>query len=172
MNNLEIVNLLQRITGITALFLITLHIYLGSSKKFLKFHMWNGILAYTFILIHPLLLIVYKYLYISKIDPFYVFTDVCLLCDGKYEYLINFGRLAFYFLTIGVLASYFRNINDWLKINWRKLHILNYFAFYFVSIHSYNIGTDATTKLFLIFFWACQVIVATVIIKKIKSLLI
>lgn len=172
MTNLEIVNLVQRITGIAAFSLITLQIFLSSNRKFVKFHMLNGILAYTFIFMHPVLMVVYKYLYSSKLDPFYVFTDVCVLCDGVYEYYINFGRLAFYLLTTAVIAAKFRKISEWLNNNWRKLHILNYVAFYFVSIHAYNIGSDSTTKLFLTFFWLCQIIVAGVIVKRIKGLLV
>lgn len=159
MSNLEIINLVQRITGITAFVLITLQIYLSSSRKLIKYHMLNGILAYFFVFLHPVLMIVYRYILYQKMDPFYVFTDACLLCDGAYEYYINFGRIAFYLITIAVIAVKFRYINNWLKTNWRKLHILNYVAFYFVSIHAYSLGSDSSTKLFIYFFWLAQAIV-------------
>jgi len=168
MTNLEIITLLQRITGIIAFSLLTLQIYLSSNRKFIKFHMLNGILAYTFIFLHPVLMIVYKYIYSSKFDPFYVFTDICVLCDGVYEYYINFGRTAFYLVTIAVIAVKFRDVNTWLKIHWRKLHMLNYVAFYFVSIHAYNIGTDSSTKLFTYFFWLAQVVVLYRLLLKLK----
>ncbi|MDP3918166.1 MAG: hypothetical protein Q8Q30_03270 [Candidatus Woesebacteria bacterium] len=159
MTNLEIVTLLQRITGITAFALLTLQIYLSSSHKFIKYHKLNGILAYTFVFLHPVLMIFFRYFLYQKIDPFYVFTDVCLLCNNVYEYYINFGRIAFYAVTTAIIAVKFRTVNDWLKIHWRKLHMLNYVAFYAVSIHAYKLGTDSSTKLFIYFFWLAQAVV-------------
>ena len=178
MTNLEIVVLLQRITGLIAFSLLTLQIYLSSSNKFIKYHMLNGILAYTFIFLHPLLMIVFRYFLYQKIDPFYVFTDVCLLCEGSYEYYINFGRIAFYLVTIAVIAVKYkqslasfagRNINDWLKVHWRKLHMLNYVAFYAISIHAYKLGSDSSTKLFTYFFWLAQAIVLYRLLLKLKK---
>lgn len=177
MNNLELINLLQRITGITAFALITLQIFLSSNRKFLKFHMLNGILAYTFVFVHPILMIIYRYLYTSEIDPFYVYTDLCVLCDGTYEFYVNLGRIAFYLITITVFTAKFRKgimflgktTSDWIVNNWRKLHVINYITFYLVSFHSYNIGTDSINKLFVYFFWICQVVVLGVLLKKLRE---
>lgn len=167
MTNLEIVNLLQRITGLTAFALITLQIYMSTNRKFLKLHMLNGILAYTFVFLHPLLMVVYRYFANHKIDPFYVYTDLCVLCDGTYETYINFGRIAFYLITLTVVTAKFRNISAWVSNNWRKLHIINYVVFYLVSIHAYNVGTDFLSQIFIYLFWFCQAIVAYAIIKRI-----
>lgn len=169
MTDLQIINLLQRITGITAFVLLTLQIYLSSSKKLIKYHMLNGILAYFFVFLHPVLMIVYRYVMYQKRDPFYVFTDVCILCDGVYEYYINFGRIAFYLITIAVIAVKFRYLSTWLKNNWRKLHILNYVAFYFVSIHAYSLGSDSSNKLFIFLFWVCQAVVLYRLLLKLKK---
>lgn len=169
MTDLQIINLLQRITGITAFVLITLQIYLSSSRKLIKYHMANGILAYTFVFLHPVLMIVYRYILYQKMDPFYVFTDACLLCDGAYEYYINFGRIAFYLITIAVIAVKFRYLDAWLKNNWRKLHILNYVAFYAISIHAYKLGTDSSTKIFIFLFWVCQAVVLYRLLLKLKK---
>ena len=170
MTNLEIINLLQRITGMLALGLITLQIYLGASRKAIWFHRINGILAYIFVFLHPLLLVFYDYVAFGRFDPLYVFVDVCLLCDSIRESLINLGRIAFYLITVAVIAIKFREFSSWLKTNWRKLHVLNYLAFYFVSFHSINIGTDSKSSLFLVYFWICQIIVLCSIIQKLKTL--
>lgn len=132
--------------------------------------MLNGILAYTFIFLHPILMILYRYSYSSDFDPFYVYTDVCVLCDGAYEHFVNLGRIAFYITTLTVITARFKNyFSNWIKNNWRKLHVLNYVAFYFVSIHAYNLGTDSINKLFIYFFWLCQLIVLISIFKKLSE---
>lgn len=177
--NIDTINLLQRITGLTAFALIFIQIVLGSNMDYwkskfgtwpLKIHTTNGLIAYTFIFLHPLLMVLYVYSYSSNFDPFYVYTDVCLLCDGTYEYYINFGRLAFLSATVAVTAGLFRGANLWMRQNWRKLHILNYFAFYFVSIHSYNVGTDSATNIFQFLFWMAQIVVAGSILKNFKRI--
>lgn len=178
MISIEIINLLQRITGLTAFALLFIQLVVGSNmdyfrsklgEKALKIHIVNGILTYLFILLHPLLMVLMMYVGYSKLDPFYVFVDICVLCDGIYEYYINFGRLAFLFTTIAVFAGLFRGVNMWMRKNWRKLHILNYFAFYFVSIHSYNIGSDSSDPLFTYIFWTAQIVVLVSVVKKLKE---
>lgn len=169
MTSLEIINLLQKITGIIALGLLALQIYLGANRKNIKFHMLNGIFTYTFVFLHPVLFLLYRYFTIGKLDPLYIFVDVCVLCQGIYEHYINLGRVGFYLVTIAVIAVKFRNISNWLKTNWRKLHILNYLAFYFVSFHSIFIGTDSRKPLFLIYFVILQIIVLETIVKRLKT---
>lgn len=149
MTNLEIVNLLQRITGIVALGLLALQIYRGTNK----------FLVYAFVFIHPVFYLITKYFTYRKIDFYYTFVDTCVLCPSTYDYFINFGRLAFYLVTITVFIVYFKNTSNWLKTNWKKLYFLNYIAFYFVSIHSILLGTDAKKPLFLAYFIILQIIV-------------
>lgn len=181
MSNLELINLLQRITGLTAFVLLFVQIILGSNMDFwrakfgsiaLKIHIANGLLAYLFIFLHPTLMIAFRYLLYQKIDPIYVFTDACILCDGVYEYYINFGRLAFISVTIAVFAGLFRGYDKFMRLNWRKFHMLNYLAFYFVSIHAYNIGTDSSTKLFVYLFWFFQIVVLYIVLSKLRQLLL
>ena len=170
MSTSEKLILLQRLTGIIALGLITLQIYLGANRKLIWLHKINGILAYSFIFLHPILYLLSRKIIFGRFDFYYVFVDVCLLCDKPYDYLINFGRLGFLSITIAVLAVKFRNISDWLKANWRKLHVLNYLAFYFVSIHSITIGTDSRSTWFLVYFAVCQLIVLISIINRLRTL--
>lgn len=159
MTNIELVNILQRSSGIIALGLLTFQIYLGASRKNIKLHMINGILTYFFVFLHPITYLLFRYFAIGKIDPLYVFIDVCVLCQGVYEHYLNLGRIAFYLVTTAVIAVKFKNISSWLKANWRKLHVLNYLAFYIVSVHSILIGTDAKNSVFLAYFIILQIIV-------------
>lgn len=106
----------------------------------------------------------------GKFDPFYVYTDLCVLCNGTYEYFVNFGRIAFYITTVTVITARFKSyLANWIKNNWRKLHIINYVAFYFVSIHAYNLGSDTSKWWFIYLFWFCQALVLYVILKRIKG---
>jgi hypothetical protein len=145
-------------------------------KKFgsnaLKIHIANGLLAYLFIFIHPALMIVFRYYLYRKIDPYYVFTDICLLCEKPYDYYINFGRLAFISVTVAVFAGLLRGYDKFMRLNWRKFHSLNYLAFYFVSLHVHFIGTDSTAKLFIYFFWLAQIVVLYIILSKLRQLLL
>ncbi|WKZ25907.1 MAG: hypothetical protein QY322_01205 [bacterium] len=187
MTNLEIINLLQRITGITAFALITLQVFLSTDRKYLRFHMISGIFAYTFILLHPLLFVIYRYFLSGEIDPFYVFVDFCVMCgNNKYEWFLSLGRFAFYIFTIAVIVAKYKQslasfsgrngfllfgkkVDQWLAVNWRKLHMLNYLAFIFVSAHSINVGTDVTKPWFMIFFWFCQAIFMYAVVKRLRE---
>ena len=170
MTTLEIVSLAQRSAGIIAISLMALQIFLGATRKNVKLHMTLGILAYSFVLLHPILMIVMRRLTVNQLDPFYVFVDVCVLCDGLYETILNFGRIGFWLVTIAVVAAKFRNINEWLKNNWRKLHPLNYLAFFIVSYHAKNIGTDSTKLWFNIYFIFLQIVVLYSAFIRVKTL--
>ncbi|EKE06130.1 MAG: hypothetical protein ACD_19C00079G0035 [uncultured bacterium] len=177
MTNLELITLLQRITGLTAFVLLFIQIVLGSNMDFLrkrfgsialKIHTANGLLSYLFIFTHPTLMIAFRHFLYGKIDPYYVFTDLCLLCEKPYDYYINFGRLAFVSVTIAVFAGLSRGYDKFMRLHWRKFHSLNYLAFYFVSLHVHFIGTDSTVKLFTYFFWIAQIVVFYSIINRLR----
>jgi predicted ferric reductase len=84
---------------------------------------------------------------------------------------LNFGKLALLFITTGVLVGYFRT-KPFLRRNWRKLHILNYLAFIFVAVHSWNLGTDVKSFPFVATFFLANVVVNALIIRKLYLLLI
>ena len=119
---------IQRILGLTAFCLLFSQIVIGFfmdtlSRKLgdwvFKFHIFEGMLAYFLILLHPWAL---------KLDPFYIFTDFCVLCSSKLELFYTFGRVSFWLVTVVVIAGLFKS--------WRKWHILSYLAFLVISIHS------------------------------------
>ncbi|MEK7472865.1 MAG: hypothetical protein AAB625_02380 [Patescibacteria group bacterium] len=151
MTRLGIVNLTQSITAIIAFIFLTLQIY--SNAKIFK------ILTYFFIFIQPILIIISIYFLYARFDPFYMYTDLCLLCGKKYEYDINFLRIAFYAVSFAVFAPYFKNINNWFKTNWKLLRYLYYLGFYSLSIYLYNTSPFSNSKLFIILFYLAQAVV-------------
>lgn len=130
-----------------------------------KFHIAEGIFTYLFILGHPLLFVLLNYKLKGAVDPFYVYTDICLICKPLIEYYYTFGRVAFWFLTIGVAAGYFRT-HPWLRVHWLKFHILNYLAFYLIALHAYFAGSDVQTTPFVWFYWLAVGVVSGSIVYK------
>lgn len=178
-NRFILVNSIQRILGLMAFGAITFQITLGSNMDYfrkvlagsaLKFHIINGLFTYFLVFSHPLMWIILNYFMRGKIDIYFPFADVCLLCKSWLDWVYNFGRLAFWSITIAVFAGLFRGYDKFMRLNWKKFHMLNYVAFYFVSIHAYNIGTDSITRLFFYFFWLCQILVGYSAVKKLKNL--
>lgn len=166
-NRVLIANLFQKSLGLIAFFLLTFQITFREKIE-IKYHKLNGIFTYFFVFLHPATWIVWNYFLRGNIDVYYPFIDVCGLCKPKVEYFYNLGRLGFWSITFAVVAARLVTIiNDkWLNKNWRKVHLLNYLAFYFVSIHAFFIGSDTKAFLFNIFFLTSQFLVLNTILKK------
>lgn len=165
MITIETINLVQRITTIIALVLLSLQIYTNNSKKILVY------LTYTFIFVQPLLVILSRYIFNSHLDPFYMYTDLCVMCDGKTEYYINFLRIAFYSASLAIFAPLLKNESKWLKKNWKLLEYLYYAGFYSLSLYLYNTGPIVKEKWFVYVFWIAQIAVLVSIVKEIKKLI-
>lgn len=175
-----LINLLQRLLGLVAFSLIFSQVILGLFMGRLtqklgawiyKFHITEGIFTYLFILGHPFMFVLLNYKLKGTIDPFYVYTDICLICKPFIEYFYTFGRIAFWFLTIGVTAAYFRT-HPWLRIHWLKFHILNLLAFYLIALHAYFVGSDVRAVPFIWFYWLAVSVVSGGLVYKIVSPLI
>ena len=141
-NQPSLLKFFQRTAGLLGFSFLFIQIVLGAlmkkwieffGSKIFKFHVTQGILGYGFVLIHLL----FQYLVLfsfSGFANFWKFTNPW----------INLGRVAFIFLTVGVLAAYFR-AKPVFQRNWRLFHIFNYFVFFLVAIHAGKIGTDVKT---------------------------
>ncbi|HJX58926.1 hypothetical protein A2V61_01360 [Candidatus Woesebacteria bacterium RBG_19FT_COMBO_47_8] len=160
LNNLLVVNLIQRVVGLVAFVLLFWQVVLGSfMQKWIeklgawvfKWHLTEGAVAYSLILLHPLALLVFNYIARHVIDPFYVFTDFCLMCKTRPEFFYTLGRLSFWLVSAAVLAAKLRTL-PWWRENWRKFHILNYAVFLLVAVHSFFIGSDSRSFPFVIFY--------------------
>lgn len=173
-------NFLGRLSGIFIFTLLFIQIILGAymeklSSKFggwiFKVHAIQGLVIYLLALIHPLFLLIFNFKVFHIIDPFYIYTQVCFLCKNKSEFLYTFGRLAIWFLTIGVFVAIFRSSDSWLNKNWRKLHTLNYLVFFFVAIHGYFLGGDFNVfPLNYLFYTSVITVLSTIILKLFKKI--
>ena len=161
-NQVLLINLFQRILGLLAFTLLFVQIITGSYMEKLKnkfggwilnFHLFNGKLLYILVLAHPAMYMMYLYKIKGVLDPFYIYIDLCVLCKGNLEHFYNFGRIALWLITAGIIAAVFRGSDPFLKKNWRKFHILNYLAFFLIAIHLRGVGTDAVVMPFSAFYW-------------------
>lgn len=173
-NPVILINVLQRITGLVAFTLIFIQIVLGSLMQkwteklggwVFKFHLIEGAIAYTLILAHPLLFVFLNFKITGVFDPFYVFTQICVICKDSFEYFYTFGRISFWLITLAVLAAKLRT-QPWFQIHWRKFHVLNYVAFFFIVAHSFFVGTDVRTAPFSWFYFLAITTVVGIIIYK------
>jgi hypothetical protein len=164
------INFFQRIFGILAFVLIFWQIVLGAFMgKWVKnlgswlflFHRLEGTAIFLLIILHPALFGLFRYKIFHVIDPFYIYTQFCALCDKRLELYYSFGRYAFWLVTFAVLAAVFKTADPWLKKNWRKAHIVGYAAFFLVAAHLKLAGTDAANPLFVKFFWPAVGVVGT-----------
>ena len=177
-NKVLLVNFFQRILGLTAFTLIFIQIILGSFMSkwieklgtwIFKFHITQEPIAYILIFLHPLMTVFVNYFTGRGLDPFYVFIDVCILCDGKFEWLYNFGRIGFWLITIAVIAALFRTSTPFLRLHWKKFHVLNYVAFYVIWFHSIKLGQDVGTPPFGYFHGPSIIIVSAIVIVKLSK---
>ena len=156
-NQVLLIGLFQRILGLLAFTLLFIQIFLGAfmgrlteklGEWVFNFHLFNGKLLYTLILLHPALYMLYLFKIKGVLDPFYIYSDLCVLCKGNFEHFYNLGRVALWLITAGIIAAVFRASHPFLKKNWHKFHLLNYFAFFLIAIHSKVLGTDISTTPF------------------------
>jgi len=137
-----------------------------------SFHIFNGILLYALVLLHPAFYMLFLYKLKGVLNPFYIYSDLCVLCTGNLEHFINFGRVALWLITAGIIAAVFRASGPFLKKYWRKFHLLNYFAFFLIAIHSKVLGTDVSITPFKwIYFFGIATAAFTLVVKYIFPLL-
>ena len=113
--------------------------------------------AYLFVFIQPILIILGRYFLYRRIDPFYMYTDLCVLCDGKLEYYINFLKITFYSVSIAIFAPFFHKS--------KLFDYLYFIGFYSLSIYIFTTSPFNNLILFKLFFWLCQFEVLVTIIK-------
>ena len=171
---------IQRLLGLTAFVLLFWQVLLGSNMEWFtnrvggwvfRFHIVEGVVIYTLVFLHPVMFLVFNYFQGKGFDPFYVFTQICVLCPNRLELYYTLGRVSFWLLTIAVFAGLFRAATPFMRANWRKFHVLNYLVFLIIGIHGLSIGTDFMTEPFFGFaIVAYLVVLYIVIIKKLPQL--
>ncbi len=156
----SIMNFLQRVTGLSLFVLLFVQIILGAfmpkiSEKLggwvFNFHVFEGRLIYILAILHPISLVLFNHYIGLRLDPFVAFINVCLLCQNLRGYYYTIGIVSFWLLSIAVSAAVLRKTNNWLKMNWRKFHVLNYAVFLLVGAHGFLLGTDFRVQPFYTF---------------------
>lgn len=175
------INWLQRLAAVLAFSLLFVQVILGAfmeslTEKFggwiFKLHVYQGVVSYALVIIHPLLFLGLNFKDKGVIDPFYVFTDFCAICSTPLELWYTFGRISFWLITVAVFAAIMRK-QAWWRIHWRKFHVLNYLAFLLIAIHARFAGTDALTPPFVWIYWFAVVsVLATFIYKYVRPALL
>jgi len=172
-NHVTLTNLIQRFFGLAAFVLLFVQLILGAfmsrwiekmGEWIFKFHLFEGVLIYFLVLLHPIFFMIFNHFAGSGWNPYAVFVNVCLLCKTPLDYYYTLGRISFWLLTVVVLASIFRKATPWLRANWRKLHVFNYVVFLLVGLHGFLTGTDFRIQPFYLFAIISYTIVACVVI--------
>ena len=168
-NKSVLMNLIQRILALCAFILLFWQIIIGAyinrfTKKLggwvFKFHVIEGVAVYLLVLMHPIFFVLTNYFGGRGLDPFYVFTQVCVLCSGT-ELFYTLGRVSFWLISITVFAGLFRAA---------KFHIINYLVFLIIGIHGFLIGTDFRVMPFFAFAIFAYLVVICVVIQKLPAL--
>ena len=131
-----------------------------------KFHIFQGLTIYGLVLAHILAFALSDYFANRGVDPFYIVTDFCLLCGTSREFYLTLGRLSFWLITVSVFAGFFRTATPFMRVYWRKFHILNYLLFLLIGIHGFFLGTDFTSMPFFAFAIVAYIVVLVVIVMK------
>ena len=169
-----IFNFLLRYSALVALVFLSIEIFIGAFKNSLvnkfgqgvsKFHTINGTLTYILIFLHPLSLFIGRFLERRVIDPFFVYSDFCVICETRPELYLSLGRFAFWLVSFAFLAALLRS-KGWWKDNWKYLHTLNYLVFALVAFHAWKIGSDIHQYVFIFaYFGALLLVVASILYK-------
>ncbi len=149
------VNLVQRVLGLTIFVLMFWQIWTE------RLDSW--VFIYTLVVLNLLFFGLANYFAGHGLDPFYVFTDVCVLCSNRFELLYTLGRLVFWLLTISVFAGLFKVKG--------KFSALNYAAFLLIGIQGFFLWIDFRTPPFFYFAVVAYLLVLYTIARKIPGII-
>ncbi|HJY98925.1 MAG TPA: hypothetical protein VJ227_04380 [Patescibacteria group bacterium] len=168
-------NLAQRVLGLLVFVLLFSQLMIGANMHWFidklgawvfKFHIVEGVTIYTLVVLHTIGFLLFNYFSGKGFDPFYVFLGFCILCENATELLYTLGRISFWLLTIAVFAGLLRTATPFLRIHWRKFHVLNYLVFLLVGVHGFFVGTDFRTMPFFIVGAGAYLFVLMIVIKR------
>lgn len=174
LNSNTILTFLQRLFGLWAFTLLFFQVILGSymfkvaqrlGSWVHKVHITQGLFAYALTFFHPFVYFIILAETSKKINPFYIYTDFCILCKTRPELFSSFGRVSFWVLTLTVTAALLRTMPIF-RNKWKFFHYLNYVAFFAVGIHAWGIGSDVHTPPYLWFHVGAMVVVSLIVLAK------
>ena len=169
-NRAVLINTFQRITGVVAIILLGYQVLLGGlmdkwvqflGSKAYRLHVVQGLVAYGFFFVHPILNSLLIYVTDDRIVSSFIpyFTT-------QRELDMAYGVIGFYLITLAVVAGYFRT-RPFFRRNWSKFHYLNYFAFFFSFYHSLKLGTTVYMMPFALSYWIVFTLVSGVFARRV-----
>ena len=156
-----IVFIMMAVQIITASFMDALKRKFGDNIS--KFHFVQGVIIYSFILVHILSFLLTLTFSRRIIDPFYIFSDFCILCKEKHELFLSLGRFSFWLITLTGITSLLKKHPSLIK-NWRLLHYFNYIVFVLVLIHAKFIGSDIASNFYSPVFYLFSLMVFIIMV--------
>jgi predicted ferric reductase len=135
--------LFRGLTGWLALSFILIQLLIGTfiefwtkvlGKNIIKIHKLITIFIIILVFIHPLTFVLINFKIKGIFDPFYVFTDICVMCKNIFEFNYTFGRISFWLIMFTIFAKLFPS-EGWFKKYSKNIHALNYLAFVFILLH-------------------------------------
>jgi len=179
-NSVTLTNFIQRFLGLGAFTLLFVQLILGGFMEYwteklgawvFSFHIFEGILIYSLALLHPIIFMAYNHYVGLGWNPYAVFINACILCQTPLDFYYTLGMVSFWLLTITVFAGLFRTSSPWMRLNWRKLHVLNYLVFLIVALHGFLTGTDFKVQPYFSFaILAFAIVLGVIIFKEIPRL--
>jgi methionine sulfoxide reductase heme-binding subunit len=161
-----------RATGLIAYSLLLFQIVVGANLEWwlqklgaraYRFHIFQGLFAYAFLLMHPLLNSAFIYLVTASLSN--AVFSVLPSAENQRDLFMNLGRLALVLLTVAVGAARLRT-SPFFRRNWLYFHYLNYVAFIFVFFHAQLLGSDVSSFPFNLVFYAGGALVFGIIVQK------
>lgn len=109
--------------------------------KVLRWHIWEGVVAYVFALLHPMLL--FASIKLIGLSYFGVLTSLPELLKLYWAT----GILAFLLLTLAVLSGLLSQ-SRFIVRHWKKVHYLTYLVLPLILYHSWQIGSHVQSTMF------------------------
>ncbi len=139
-----------------------------------NFILFDEFISFLFIAVYQFSFLLVNYFARHGLDPFYVFTDVCVLCANKFEAFNTLARVSFWLLAASNIAWIFKDSSKWLKTNWEKLQTLNYLSFFLMGALLFFTVPGAIKSPFVFFYTSAItiaiVLTASMVFKFVKSL--
>lgn len=157
-NPVFLLGYMQRLTALLAFIMMADQIITGTfmpriTEKlggwFFQYHITLGAITYALIIAHPLLYLINLTYATRSFDPFYIFSDFCVICVTVDQLYISLGRIGFWLAIVAGLAAIFRVKIFQIRAYWKYIHIINYVAFFMIAIHAWFVGSDVSSTAFL-----------------------
>jgi hypothetical protein len=143
----EILQTIRNLAGILAFTFICIQIIVHFFLKYLvkffgkwiaEFYKLFPLVIVVFVFLHSLIIVFINYKIKGFFDPFYVYTDICILCKNTAEIINTLGRMSFWLVLFLVgLVSF--SLEKQLKKSFVVVSVLTCLVFLFALMHLFLI---------------------------------